>query len=305
MSILIGSMFGISVLVLLAPIQENETLPKQKSLICFTRIRAHLEQLPLMRNTLVQEMLSLYLRAELPLLETKYVHSIADALFVHLVLSLVSAAIGAVLSGSFLGACVGLTAPSIYAASKHMKYKRQQREQIEAAMPEAFRSLSTALGSGCSLAQAMRFVGSHAKEPLQSEFMRVGFSIECGVPATEALDNLLQRLRAPGLGLVAIALKVSQKTGAPLQDLLSQAANTVGTRIELKRLLEVKTAQARLSARMVAAMPVALMTLLSLLSPDFREGILLPAGMLCIIVALILNALAWIIISRIMRVGLE
>ena len=59
-------------------------------------------------------------------------------------------------------------------------------------MPEAFGSLAISLASGYSLPQAMRFVGARSAEPIRTEFMRVSFAVNCGVPATEALDAMLQ-----------------------------------------------------------------------------------------------------------------
>lgn len=59
--------------------------------------------------------------------------------------------------------------------------------------------------------------------------LRVAAAIDCGVSATDALDDLLDRIDAPGLSLVTLALKVSQRTGAPLADLLSEASSMVGS----------------------------------------------------------------------------
>lgn len=172
-------------------------------------------------------------------------------------------------------------------------------------MPEAFAALAIALGSGHSLAQGMRFVGSHAQEPVKTEFLRVSFAIECGIPAASALDELLERMPAPGLGLVSLALKVSQRTGAPLRDLLAEAADMVGERIELARRLDVKTSQARMSARLVALMPAAMVALLTLLSADFRAGLSTPVGVGSVVVAFGLNMLAWGIIRRLMEVDIQ
>ena len=148
------------------------------------------------------------------------------------------------------------------------------------------------------------FVGAHAQEPVHTEFLRVAAAIDCGISATDALDDLLVRIDAPGLSLVTLALKVSQRTGAPLADLLSEASSMVGERIELKRRLDVKTSQARMSAHMVAAMPAGMCAVLALLSADFRRGLATPAGVGAVVLGLALNAVALVVIRRIMRVEL-
>lgn len=212
--------------------------------------------------------------------------------------------LGAVASLSALGAFVGAVVPVAMLAVRAAARARDKGRRVEAAMADAFGALAVALGSGHSLGQAMRFVGGHAPEPVRTEFMRVSFCIDCGVPVSEALDAMLARLPAPGLDLVALALKVSQRTGAPLAGLLSDAAGLVRVRLELKRMLDVKTSQARMSARMVAGMPVAMIAVLTVLSEDFRHGIAMPAGAASIAISLTLNAIAWMIIGRIMKVEL-
>lgn len=213
-----------------------------------------------------------------------------------LVLFFVSQALPALLLGAL--------APVIALAIAHVRRRTRGRHELEEALPEAFGALSVSLGSGYSLPQAMLYVGQRSPEPLRSAFTRVSFSVDCGIPAVEALDAMLAGLRAPGLDLVVLALKVSQRTGAPLNNLLAQATRLVGERIELRRRLEVKTSQARMSARMVACMPVAMIGLLSLLSSDFRAGLATVSGAGSVAVALVLNVAAWIAIRRIMDIEL-
>lgn len=199
---------------------------------------------------------------------------------------------------------LGALAPVVALAIARVRRRTRGRRELEEALPEAFGALSVSLGSGYSLPQAMLYVGQRSPEPLRSAFTRVSFSVDCGIPAVEALDAMLAGLRAPGLDLVVLALKVSQRTGAPLNDLLAQATRLVGERIELRRRLEVKTSQARMSARMVACMPVAMTGLLSLLSSDFRAGLATASGAGSVAVALVLNVAAWIAIRRIMDIEL-
>lgn len=221
---------------------------------------------------------------------------------VWLCITVAAAAAGAAVASSLWGAPVGAALPTAVLAARGARRKRAERRRVEAAMPEAFSALAISLGSGHTLAQGMRFVGGHAEEPIRTEFLRVACSIDCGVPAASALDDLLERLPAPGLGLVSLALKVSQRTGAPLRDLLADAAAMVSERMELVRKLDVKTSQARMSARLVALMPIAMIGALTLLSPDFRAGLGEPVGMGSVAVALALNVCAWLIIRRIMEV---
>lgn len=219
-------------------------------------------------------------------------------------LSLGAAALSALIAFSPIGACVGAVLPTVLLSATAARDRRAREKRVESAMPEAFNALSMALGSGHSLPQGMRFVGSHADEPVKSEFLQVSYSVSCGIPIGEALNDMLARLHAPGLDLVALALKVSRRTGAPLAGLLAEASSMVGERIELARMLDVKTSQARMSARLVAGMPCAMVVILSLLSEDFRQGLMTATGMASVAAAMALDVVAWSVIKRIMRVEL-
>lgn len=215
-----------------------------------------------------------------------------------------AALVGGIVALSPIGMVIGCAALLVLLVVRAVRRRARAAAELEEAMPEAFGSLAVALGSGHSLPQAMRYVGSHAREPIRSEFMRVSFAVSCGVAAPEALDAMLSRLHAPGLELVVLALKVSQRTGAPLKDLLAEASAMVSERIKLRRQLDVKTSQARMSAHLVAAMPIAMAAVLALLSSDYREGMTTAIGAISIMAALLLNGVALIIIRKIMDVAL-
>lgn len=207
-------------------------------------------------------------------------------------------------SGMVAGGVIGAVLCVAALVVACLREEKRRADNIERGLPEAFRALSISIGSGHSLAQAMRYVGAHAEEPVKTEFMRVGLSIDCGVPAVETLDILLSRLPVHGMDMVTLALKISKRTGAPLSGLLADAANSVGERIELRRTLDVKTAQARMSAHIVSAMPMGMMAFLLLFSSDFRAGVATMPGLFCVVAALTLNVVAVVIIGKIMRMEL-
>lgn len=211
---------------------------------------------------------------------------------------------GGLVSGSLIGAVLGGGAVLAWLVSRSRGNRLDRRSRIERALPDAFGALAVALGSGYSLARAMRYVGARVEDPVGAEFTRVGYEIDLGAAPAEALDGMLERLPAPGLDLVAIALKVSRGSGAAPGGLLADAARFVGERIELARELDVKTAQARMSARVVALMPVIMMGFLLSFSPDYRRGAASAAGVASIVAALVLDAVAWYAIGRVMRVEL-
>ena len=125
--------------------------------------------------------------------------------------------------------------------------------------------------------------------------------LRCGVSTEQAVGLLAKELEVPGAQLLATALVVSHRTGSPLKDLLVRSARLAERQGEFERLLSVKTAQVRLSVRIVCLLPAAMLLILALVSPDFQQGLLTPAGVGCVTLAVALDLAALLIIRRMVR----
>ena len=180
----------------------------------------------------------------------------------------------------------------------HASRLRRDGQGLLREMPNVFRTLAMALGSGETLSQAIGYAGTHVGGVAEAAFSRASLRLSCGASVGEAIDRLCEELDAPGVGLLCTALVISQRTGSPLKGLLEHSARLIERQSEFERMLAVKTAQVRLSVRVVSAIPALLVVGLSALSPDFRNGIMTPAGTFSLVVAAILDVLAMAIIKR-------
>lgn len=177
----------------------------------------------------------------------------------------------------------------------------RRRRAIEREMPAVFRTLAMAMGSGETLSQAVDYLAAHGGGEVAKAFTRTSLRMHCGYPARESLDLLARELDAPGVGLLVTALLISQRTGSPLRSLFRHSARLVERQGEFERMLGVKTAQVRLSVRVVSGLPVIMIALLSLISSDFQRGLSTPVGAACILVAALMDGAAILIIRRLMR----
>ncbi len=178
--------------------------------------------------------------------------------------------------------------------------QRGKRREVLAEMPGVYRTLAVAMSSGQTLAQAVDYVGAHERGPAADVFARMSLRLRCGVATEDAVSSLAEELDVPGARLLATALVISHRTGSPLRDLLLRSARIAERQGEFERMLVVKTAQVRLSVRIVCLLPVAMVGLLTLMSPDFQQGLLTPSGVGCVCAAMMLDALALFLIRRMM-----
>ncbi|WP_419039848.1 type II secretion system F family protein, partial [Parolsenella catena] len=208
---------------------------------------------------------------------------------------------GALVALSVAGLVVGVAAGAVASLAWCSAREAARRRELARQVPDVFRSLAGALGAGRTLTQAISYVGSLGDGPLNREFARASLMVSCGTGATEAVGRVAKVTDAPGVELMVCALSVSARTGAPLQGLFLRSARLAERRFELERELTAKTAQVRLSARIVSALPVLLVAALVLVSPDYRAGVATPVGLGCVLVAALLDVVALSIIRRLMR----
>lgn len=212
-----------------------------------------------------------------------------------------SVVLGGLASRSVLGALMVLLGiGGFYRLWPAARRRRLLRERAQE-MPGVLRTMATALESGHTLVQAIEYVGTHERGQAAVPFARASLRLRCGMSIDAALDTLRQELRAPGVDLMVTALSISRRTGSPLRSLLQRSAALVEQREEFERALAVKTAQVRLSVRVVCGLPALMVCLLAMISPDFQEGIASGPGMVCLLLAATLDALALLLIRRIME----
>ena len=180
------------------------------------------------------------------------------------------------------------------AKSKARKRQQQMREQL----PDALQCLGFCFLAGCTIAQAIEQTAQETANPLRSELVRTSDDIQSGLAIREALAALEQRNQLAELSFLAVALEIQHHTGGSLKDLLESAAESVRTAVSLKKQLQVQTAQARLSFKVVAFMPLALCMVLSLAMEGYLASFFSSAQGLAILLSAIGMELAGIIMIR-------
>lgn len=219
-------------------------------------------------------------------------------------LLVVSGACGCVLAGVLARSLVAVPVAAVslvcWLQARSLSRRRRLRRELADEMPGVLRTLATALESGHTLVQAIEYVGLHERGHAARPFVRTSLRLRCGMSVDEALAGLGEELDAPGVDLMVTALGISQRTGSPLRDLLQRSAVLVEQQGEFERLLSVKTAQVRLSVRIVCGLPLAMVLLLAIISPDYQQGICSEAGMACLALAAMVDSLALLIVRMLM-----
>lgn len=169
-----------------------------------------------------------------------------------------AAAVGALLGLVFspllalLGLIVGAAVP---VAVLSLRTTRRQRA-FEAQLPDVLDLAASSMEAGHSLLTALQLVAEDAPEPLGSEFARVLSETEVGRPLLEALDAMAKRLDVPDLNWTVEGVRIQSEVGGRLSEMLRTLATFMRAREEVRRELRALTAEGKLSAYVLGALPV-------------------------------------------------
>jgi tight adherence protein B len=149
-------------------------------------------------------------------------------------------------------------------------YKRSARiNRLIATLPEAVDLISRGLRTGYSLPSSLVMVADEMDDPLGPEFRRTADELNYGLPFREALLNLARRFPVIDLHILITAILLQKETGGNLIELLDKIAAVLRARVHLQQKVRVHTAQGRISAAILVAMPFVMFAVLNLVSPGY------------------------------------
>lgn len=143
------------------------------------------------------------------------------------------------------------------AASLVRSADRRHLARVEDQLPGLAQQIAAALAAGLSLRQALTRAARDAPEPARAEFAQAVAELELGTRLEAALEGLAERVPAHDLRIMVTAILVQRRTGGNLARALGALSDRLEERARLARELRGATAQARMTAWLVAALPLA------------------------------------------------
>lgn len=166
-----------------------------------------------------------------------------------------------------LAALGGATLPYGYVKLK----KNSRLHAFEAAFPEAIDLMTRAIRAGHPLSSGLQMVATDGPTAVAGEFQRVFEEHRFGLPFSDALMGLADRIEIPDVRIFVTAILVQRETGGNLAEILEKIANTLRARFVLRRQLRVYTAQGRLTGMVLMALPAILALGMYALDPDYMS----------------------------------
>lgn len=203
-------------------------------------------------------------RADLPLLASELVYLCAGAaILVAIVAAVASAPWVLVVFLTLLGG----SAPLFWVGAK----ARARMKLFDNQLPDLLITIAASLKAGHSFRHAIQAVVDEGAEPTARELQRVLTETRLGRPMDDALAEMGERIGSKNLSFVLNAVTIQRQIGGTLAGLFDMVAETVRQRQQFTRKIRSLTAMGRMSAYVLAGLPVGVALLISVISPSYMQ----------------------------------
>jgi tight adherence protein B len=151
----------------------------------------------------------------------------------------------------------------------HLSNKR--KATIEQQLPDTLDLMSRAMLAGHAFPSALKMVGEEMPEPIAGEFRIVFDEINYGISVPDALNHLVVRVPSTDMSYLVISVLLQRETGGNLAALLDSLSKLIRERMKLLGTIKVLSAEGRLSAQILTALPFLLAFAIHLINPEFLQ----------------------------------
>jgi len=169
--------------------------------------------------------------------------------------------------------------------------KRSKRlKKFTKALPDAIELMARALRAGHSMASSIEIIAEQTPKPLSSEFAICFQQQKFGIPFRDALLEMGERVPSRDLHFLITAVLVQKETGGDLTEILDRTTVVIRERVRIESEIRTYTAQGRLTGWILSCLPIAMLTLINVITPGYSHILfydplgqkLLYAGATCI-----------------------
>jgi len=170
-----------------------------------------------------------------------------------------------VLLALLIGILAGIVVPILFL----LILRSRRRARFAAQLPEALDVIVRSLRAGHPIPVAISLVAREMPDPIGSEFGMASDEMIYGLDLETTLQNLRTRVGLQDLSFVEVAVSVQSKTGGNLGEVLSNLARVMRDRFKLRRRVKAMSAEGRLSAIALSAIPILVFFMVNLMAPNF------------------------------------
>jgi tight adherence protein B len=176
--------------------------------------------------------------------------------------------LGYVLGGLFVGLLLLVAVP--FGAKLFLGFRASRRQAAFAdQLDDSLQLMAGSLRAGHSLLRAVDSVSQEADAPTSEEFARIVNETRVGRDLNDALDEVAERMGSDDFTWVAQAIAIHREVGGNLAEVLDAVGHTIRERNAIRRQVKALSAEGKLSAIVLMALPFGVTGFISMSNPAY------------------------------------
>jgi tight adherence protein B len=146
--------------------------------------------------------------------------------------------------------------------------KRREARFLET-LADAVDIIVRGVKAGLPLLDCIKMITMESPEPLKTEFRLILETQAIGIPLGEACAKLYERTPLPEANFFGIVVAIQQKAGGNLSEALGNLSKVLRDRKKMRAKIQAMSQEAKASAAIIGALPIAVMILVYLTTPQY------------------------------------
>lgn len=150
----------------------------------------------------------------------------------------------------------------------------QRAKKLAAQLPDALQIVCRSLEAGHPVATAVALVAREMPDPIGTEFGMTADEVSYGMSLTSAVQRMAERAGDPDVELFAATVRLQEKTGGNLTELLKSNTDTIRGRQTMRLKVRAASSEGRTSAMILTSAPFLVMGAIHMLRPEFYANVI-------------------------------
>jgi tight adherence protein B len=147
--------------------------------------------------------------------------------------------------------------------------KKRRESKFLNGFPDAVDIIVRGVKAGLPLLDCLKMIASESPEPVKSEFRMIVETQAVGMPLGDACQKLYEDMPLPEANFFGIVIAIQQKAGGNLAEALGNLSRVLRDRKKMKAKIQAMSQEAKASAGIIGSLPLAVMALVYLSSPQY------------------------------------
>lgn len=226
----------------------------------------------------------------------------ADVTVVVLIASLLLGGFGWFLINPLMGLLLALGTP--FGARLLLVVKRDKRRaKFETQLTDTIQMLIGGLRVGHSIMRSLEAAAHESQEPTSEELSRIVNEVRIGKDPRQALEDSAVRMDSDDFRWIGQAIQINREVGGDLAEVLEQVAGTIRERSEIKGHIRSLSAEGKMSALILMALPVVVGVAMTFINPGYvRMFFEHPLGNVMLVLSFIMFVIGGFWMSRTVKI---